>query len=751
LLALAALLAIGGGAALGAVAAGRRTDTAFDRFRTAVHDGDVVVNGITDDGLVDLDPALLDEVARVDGVVEAVEFSVMGVSVRDLESYFSPALIASRGESGREVIVEGRTFDLGSHDEVMVNEAMRDEVGLDVGDRIALTSLTKAQWQRYGRGESFGSPAGPEIDVMVVGVFRDVEAISDAPDPLVGLTPAFWTAYRDEIGHCDCFVSVHTEPDARDAVLARVAELYGDGPLVAPAEPYGARVRDTIGLQRSAFWLIAASAAVATIVVVTIASSRFVGARSADDDVWRSLGFAKRRLVLARVVGQAPAAVIGAASALVVGYLLSPLAPVGLARRAEPDPGFRADSTVLGTGSVALVVAACSIFFVTSIRANRGEAARTRRAVRAGSALGPVPRFAIRAVAVSGRGGVVGASLGVAGVIAALTLQGSIDHLLATPALYGADYDAAVIHEIPGELEEMREQLLRDPDIAAVAEGWSSDLDGPLVVGPSGSTTVSAETIAPVQGGIGPVIAAGRPPAGRDEAAVGRATLRQLGASVGDTVTATGANGDVVLRVVGVVVQAGIDESDDGFVLTLEGLERIGRPSLFALYVRLADGVDADDVQRRYAEPGFDVPKPPSEIGNVGQLGQLPLWAGLMLTALGIGALIHASAVTLGRSGRELVIHRALGFTPRQVLGSMAWHGAFTAMAGLVLGVPLGLIAGRFIHHRLVVEVGAVIEAVAPPSVWLVAAAASATCVLLALAAGASVARKNAAAVLRSE
>ena len=46
----------------------------------------------------------------------------------------------------------------------------------------------------------------------------------------------------------------------------------------------------------------------------------------------------------------------GAAVAVGVAVLASPLMPLGLARIAEPDPGFAADWLVLGVGAAATVL-----------------------------------------------------------------------------------------------------------------------------------------------------------------------------------------------------------------------------------------------------------------------------------------------------------------------------------------------------------------------------------------------------------
>src|SRR4029077_19267578 len=93
---------------------------------------------------------------------------------------------------------------------------------------------------------------------------------------------------------------------------------------------------------------------------------------SADLPALWALGFSRVQLFS---LGMARAAIIGMASACVVvpvAVLRSPLTPVGLARIAEPDPGFAVDAwpLVLGAALVAvLTVAACAVPAGTAARA----------------------------------------------------------------------------------------------------------------------------------------------------------------------------------------------------------------------------------------------------------------------------------------------------------------------------------------------------------------------------------------------
>ena len=89
------------------------------------------------------------------------------------------------------------------------------------------------------------------------------------------------------------------------------------------------------------------------------------------------------------------------------------------------------------------------------------------------------------------------------------------------------------------------------------------------------------------------------------------------------------------------------------------------------------------------------VPAPPGSVANLLGLRGLPWWLAAFAVALGLGSLAHVLATTLGRRRHELATLRSLGLTPRQMVGCIVWQAVTIAAAGLVIGVSLGLIAGR--------------------------------------------------------
>jgi ABC-type lipoprotein release transport system permease subunit len=78
---------------------------------------------------------------------------------------------------------------------------------------------------------------------------------------------------------------------------------------------------------------------------------------------------------------------------------------------------------------------------------------------------------------------------------------------------------------------------------------------------------------------------------------------------------------------------------------------------------------------------------------------------------------------------------RALGAVGRQISATVMAHGATVAIAGTIVGVPLGIIAGRAVVRIVVDGIGAVYR----PSVPVIAVCVTAAGVLVAVLALAAV------------
>ena len=202
--------------------------------------------------------------------------------------------------------------------------------------------------------------------------------------------------------------------------------------------------------------------AVAGLVAVAIVVSREISGLADDLDRIRELGctraersgWVRPRRSSSRC-GGATVAVVGAAA-------LSPLFPLGVARRADPDVGVHVDWVVAAAGFAAVVVAVAAIAVAAAVRSprpgrDRVTGYRTSTIAARLPAAGATPsvsnglRLALERgrgrTAVPVRSAAVGAVLGVLGVTAVLVFGASLDALVATPARYGAPWDFQLTDE----------------------------------------------------------------------------------------------------------------------------------------------------------------------------------------------------------------------------------------------------------------------------------------------------------------
>ena len=747
---LALLVALGGGATIAAAAGARRTETAFPRMLSATRQANVGVSGSGDNGFIDLDPSLLDRVMKVPGVTGVREFAFVAIAPEGFANFFALAIIDRRGSPIHPVMLEGESLadfkSLGS-DDVFLNEAMSKQLGKHVGDTVVIHSLTARAVRRItdpGLGDGPSRPDHPTRGSS--GSARSPEDVSDSPDPFLLMTPAFYEQYHDAIGGCRCDVQVNAEPAAVDTVIAGLSEIYPEA-QVGPTEDLAGRLTDTVALQRRTWWLIAAVAALAGIVALFQASARVGRLVATGDDARQALGMTGRERLGGRLLIVVPAIVVGTVAALGVAYLLSPLAPVGVTRLAEPTPGLRWEPSVMIAGGLLVLVVSLVVAGGATLTARRQHSGRSAST----SAGGPQLAFGTRLAFGPGRGAILGVLLSTAGIVGALTLEHSLDHVLATPALYGADFDASNFLDSAVDKRSIGEQLVPDPDVEAVGLVWAQLETTIHLAGPHGETDVDPHAVESLKGVLSFRQTEGRGPARNDEVVLGRAVMEELGVTIGDRVTASGSKGTAMLTVVGDDLDPGVDVAGGGTAMTVEGLSMLGEASVQGAVLRFAPGADHAEVLDRYSALGFAPVTPPSEVGHIGELGGLPGRVGQLLALLGVAALVNTIVLTVRSGRREVALHRALGFTSWQVLRVHLWQSLITAAIGVVVGGSVGFILGRTIDRQLVGNVGAIAETVLPREVWIAAMTVVAACLGIGLVTGALALRRRPGLELRTE
>ena len=82
-------------------------------------------------------------------------------------------------------------------------------------------------------------------------------------------------------------------------------------------------------------------------------------------------------------------------------------------------------------------------------------------------------------------------------------------------------------------------------------------------------------------------------------------------------------------------------------------------------------------------------------MSNLELLEAVPWALAVFLGALAATALVHVLVTTVGRRRRDLAVLRTLGFVDSQISSMLAWQATTFAAVGLVVGIPLGVVAGR--------------------------------------------------------
>jgi FtsX-like permease family len=582
------------------------------------------------------------------------------------------------------------------------------------------------------------------------------------------------------------------------AELLQAEEVYDTAVIEAQAQR-------SIRPEAVALGVFGLIAGLAALIIGAQSVSRQLQAAAGDAEILRALGAGPAATTADSTLGVLAAVVAGALLAMAVAVALSPFSLFGPVRQAEPGRGVYVDWAVLGLGAAGLVLVLGAVTAVTGYRqAPHRTAARPQPAdrgsvlVRAGLGAGLGAsgvaglRFALEPgrgrTAVPVRSVLAGAVLAVIVVAATLTFGASLSYLVARPALYGWNFSYALYSTdgwgpFPPALVT---PLLRRDRLIAASTGvyfLTVQIDG---------QTVPA-ILSPVRSQVAPRVLSGGGLDGPGEIVLGPATLAQLHKKVGDEVTVQ--LGPVIrdarLRIAGTAVLPAVGDTlsmhtsmSTGAVLatgvvSASALHEAGAYSgPNAILVRLRPGVSQAGGLRslqqitsyynQFAhsprvvaaggtsalEISADVlpVQRPAEIVNYRSMGTIPLVLAGGVAAGTVAALGLTLVASVRRRRRDLALLKTLGFTRGQLAGAVAWQSTVVAVVGLVVGVPLGTAAGRWLWILFARGLSAVPDPVVPAaSIALAAAAALALANLVAAVPGRQAARTPAALLLRAE
>jgi hypothetical protein len=783
-LGLSLLVALVSGLVMAAAAAGQRTGQAFPRYLDQ-HGYDAIVYTVTPR------PQLqhLPEVAAATPValpfygppscncrspIDAGDFSVREVPPAELPRVAK--------------LVAGRMPDQSAPDQALASFTMARDNGVRVGTRIRIPLYAPSQQAAAFASLASGAPPkarGPVITLTIVGIAAaEIEFPSgQSPTYDVYTTGAFAAASPGTPALQTYYIRLH----GGQAALPRFessAIVKGEGveDLVHPA----AAITTSIRPQAVGWWLLAALAALAGLAVLAQASARQALAEDADYPVLTTLGLRPRDLAAVSLLRTAVIAAAGAAGGVAVAVALSPIAPLGEARLAEPAPGLQADGPVLGYGALATVLVLLAVGAVIAWRAARPRigpdvVSRPSMVVRAAVALG-APAAAViglrHALTRSPGERVLPVAAALTGAVAAVTalcatvvFGASLTHLTRSPELYGAPFQGYVMSSGPGGAPPgLLTALTRNPAISGV----TAATDPAVAVN---GVSVRAIATTAVRGPTLLSAVKGRLPRDAGEVALGVSTLHRAGTRIGSAVTVTvtdpaGASRSARFRVVGLVAFPA-DFSTGGLgtgaALTTAGYLGTACPSgprqqacrrsvqqgeQSLVLVRTTAGHGTATLTRLARQYPGQVYRPqvPQALVNFGQSANFPLMLGVILVLCGTAALAYQLVASVARRRPESALLMALGFVRRQAATVVFYQASAVAAIGVIAGVPLGVAAGQAIWRVFALNLGMVAVPVVPA--WELVALAAGVLVAanaLAIIPAVAAARSRIALVLRTE
>ncbi len=790
LLALALVVAIGGGATLALAAGARRADTAFDRFSARTGAANIVMSEF--DGSAP--PAgnaeanrhleILDQARAIDGVEATQVRLFMGASPdvgQDTKG-------SAKGRPGVEAFIQGYAFidpihppflvvagTLPGPDDaqgVVINEAHARQMGLTIGSGVDFNSAAESQFVEWAQNDGVVSKyEGPRFHAVVRAITRDVyDVLTGNTNPNLAMMPGISQAVGDQVVQCKCFVAFRVRPDRLEAVRAQLTQLYAPYGLVARPPDDASGVTDAIRVEVITLSIAALVAAIATLLVAAQFAARTATAIATRRDALRGLGMVSNQRFVGVLLILAPAVLVGSSVAAIAAYAGSGLFPRGLARSAEPEPGLRFDAQILIGGGVAILVAVAVIALAVSRHSNRIHRPRVQHRASgfvrlfgshptsvfgARFASDPVGGQRSRGVAIAAISGI---ALAAGGVVAVATIQSSRNEARANPSIYGAPGGYYFNDNGSQGAPLVIKAALAEPQVTAVSRTVAMDDKTTAAIGPRGAQTqVQPLAFEPLRGGALPRVVAGSMPRGNDELALGIATARELGASIGDLVSIDTIAGQTrQLRVVGTVISWSDFDAGHAFIvsknavldLACENGVEAGCNLMVSAWASTTDAA----ARQALLTAGFIAVIPPTNLDRLQQVGNIPWYLAGLLVVLGLAGIGHALATALRRRRSDLAIGRALGWRRGQAGSVLIWQAALTGLVGAVVGVALGLVLGRVLWRVIANSLDIVIRPSVPiAAATLAVAGLVAASLLLALPASARARRLRTAEALHSE
>ena len=710
-------------------------------------------------------------------------------------------------------VIQGRMANPRRANEFVMTALAERLMGWHVGQTVPMYFYTIPQTYLPGWGTAKVKPALRITEHLVGTVVLNSQVVLDEvdlyPAPMI-FTPALtnplvaakgdYLDYNFQLDHGSRSVST-VELEIVKALPKGTTYTFH---VTSDVSQQVNRSIEPVAIALSVFGLIAALAA---LVITGGLLARTLSNDDSDFEVLRALGASPRTVAVAGMLGVMSAVVVGSVLSLLVGVALSPIGPIGPVRPVYPHGGIGFDWTVLGVAFAFFVLSLGGVTAYLSQRQSRRFVERKRPlVVPAGSRLANVlARAGLTLTAVTGvrfalepgrdrdavpvRSALIGAVLAVTIVVATLTFGSGLSTLISHPSLYGWNWNLALTgnQDVPPQSASL---LTNDPLVAS----WSGvsfanvQIDG---------LTVPALT-ANSHAAVAPPLLSGHGVDATNQIVLGAQTMAELHKHLGQTVTGSyGAPQDAPVYIaprpfvivgtaifpavgpplsqhtsmgIGAIISQGIEPAAMNKFLsqpypTLNGDKMI--------FVRLRKGVSsaagkaslekivAIDNKALASLPngaggGDQVTllgvQYPAEIENYRSIGATPTVLALALAAGAVVSLAFMLSASVRKRRRDLAMLRALGFTGRQLRTVVVWQASVNGLAGVVAGVPIGILLGRWLWTLFARHIDAVPEPTVPVlSVVIVALATMVLANAVAAFPGRSAAHTSTARVLRGE
>jgi ABC-type antimicrobial peptide transport system permease subunit len=145
-------------------------------------------------------------------------------------------------------------------------------------------------------------------------------------------------------------------------------------------------------------------------------------------------------------------------------------------------------------------------------------------------------------------------------------------------------------------------------------------------------------------------------------------------------------------------------------------------------------------------------PTQPTDVVDFGQVKSLPQVLAGLLSALAAATMAYLLISAIRRRRRELAILKTIGFVPSQISAAVAWQATTVTIVAMLVGIPLGIVAGRAVWSAIAHQMGVVVQTQVPwPWIALVVPVAVVVANLLAAGPAAVAGRISATTALRDQ